>query len=143
MTENKVIIKRAIRPNAQPFDEFRIVTVPRYKTSELSGNEWRISHKMQLLRKGIVVYESTDRDILIPIRDMVDKLEEKAHDRGNVFGESYFCDQEGCSSKSDDTKKLLDTDKKEENTIFIRRFCKYHSKRGDCGIEDSDDNYQR
>lgn len=32
----------ALRPDAQAFDEIRIVTVPRYKQSGLSGDEWRI-----------------------------------------------------------------------------------------------------
>ena len=38
-------------------DEIRIVTVPRFKESELSGDEWRTSVRMQILRKGIVLRE--------------------------------------------------------------------------------------
>ena len=50
-------IRRALKPDAQAFDEVRITTVPRYKMSGLSGDEWRISGKIQLLRKGKVVAE--------------------------------------------------------------------------------------
>jgi len=52
--------RRALRPDAQAFDEVRITTVPRYKMSGLSGDEWRISGKIQLLRKGRVVAEKRD-----------------------------------------------------------------------------------
>gem|GEM_PF-6705725 len=41
----------ALRPDAQAFDEIRIVTVPRYKTSGLSGDEWRISAMIQFFAK--------------------------------------------------------------------------------------------
>lgn len=40
-----------LRPDAQAFDEVRIVTVPRYKQSGLSGDEWRISAAIRLYRK--------------------------------------------------------------------------------------------
>ena len=33
------------------YDEVRITTVPRYKTSSLSGDEWRTSARIQILRK--------------------------------------------------------------------------------------------
>lgn len=50
MTElNKV--SKAYRPDAQAFDEVRITTVPRWKESELSGDEWRISAKMEFLNR--------------------------------------------------------------------------------------------
>jgi hypothetical protein len=43
---------RAQKPDAQAFDEVRIKTVPRYKTSGLSGDEWRISATIQLMLSG-------------------------------------------------------------------------------------------
>jgi len=49
--------QRALRPDAQAFDEVRIVTVPRYKTSGMSGDEWRISATIQFMRKGRIVHE--------------------------------------------------------------------------------------
>ena len=37
------------------YDEIRVTTVPRFKTSGLSGDEWRRSAKVTFLRKGIVL----------------------------------------------------------------------------------------
>jgi hypothetical protein len=48
---------RDIRPNAQGFDEIRLITVPRYKQSGMSGDEWRISVKAQYFRKGELKFE--------------------------------------------------------------------------------------
>ena len=45
-------IWRDLKPDAQAFDAVRITTVPRYKTSGLSGDEWRISAHVELLRKN-------------------------------------------------------------------------------------------
>jgi len=44
-------------PDRQAYDEVRIITVPRYKNSELSGAEWRISAEVQFLHKGVVIFE--------------------------------------------------------------------------------------
>jgi len=38
-------------------DEIKIVTVPRYKTSGMSGDEWRFSARVQLWRKGHLMFE--------------------------------------------------------------------------------------
>ena len=46
---------RALKPDAQAFDEVRIVTVPRYKRSDLSGDEWRISAEIQFYRNGVLI----------------------------------------------------------------------------------------
>ena len=55
--------ERALRPGAQAFDEIRIVTIPRWRSSGLSGSEWRYSAQVQLLRKGVVVQEAGLRDV--------------------------------------------------------------------------------
>lgn len=39
-------------------DEVRIVTVPRWKESELSGDEWRFSTRIELYRKGHLLARS-------------------------------------------------------------------------------------
>lgn len=48
---------RALPPDEQRFDEIHIVTVPRYKTG--AGCQWRISTKVQLKRKGQVLFEKS------------------------------------------------------------------------------------
>ena len=49
------MVHRAVKPDAQAFDEIRIITVPRYKTSGMSGDEWRISARIEFMRNGQVV----------------------------------------------------------------------------------------
>lgn len=140
---------RAIRPDAQPFDEIRITTVPRYKMSGLSGDEWRISAKMEFLRKGKIEHEEIMGNIESAVK-YLSWLMGQACDSGKAYygGIDDFCDQEGCSEKATRTYRL----KKEycnqgcaheiKYGDKIRMFCDRHSKRGDCGLEDSDANYE-
>lgn len=145
-------LHRAIKPDAQAFDEIRITTVPRYKTSGLSGDEWRISSKVQFLRKGIVRHEEFYRDVDTAAKYLTHELS-KAQDEGKAYfaGEEDFCDQEGCSDKATVTYKIKQKyccgpggcgQKKEMYQQDIRMFCQRHSKRGDCGLEDADENYE-
>lgn len=145
-------MNHAHKPDAQAFDEIRITTVPRYKTSSLSGDEWRISGKIEFLRKGKVRHE-----------EYMSKIESCVYGLGHLYqlamdnavgfyggGEEGTCDQEGCPEQATVFYRL----KKEFCNHFrpheaielkedkIRQFCERHSKRGDCGLEDSDDNYE-
>lgn len=148
-------INHAHKPDAQAFDEIRIVTIPRYKSSGMSGDEWRISGEIQLMRKGKIVVSERMSNVencayalgLVLMR---------AKDDGHAFyggGEDGTCDQEGCAEEATVFYRL----KKEFCNKFrhdhsheaielketkIRQFCERHSKRGDCGLEDSDDNYE-
>lgn len=45
------------------FDEINMRTVPRYKTSGLSGNEWRQGVDIDIIRKGHVLYTKRVRDL--------------------------------------------------------------------------------
>jgi len=138
---------RAIRPDAQAFDEIRIQTVPRYKTSELSGDEWRISASVKFLRKGQVRYETGFYNIETACGFLYAQFH-KAAEAGHAYfaGEGEFCDQEGCQ-KASTVKKFLK--KKYCNQGHssdplgkeFRLFCDEHKTRGDCGLDDSDDNY--
>lgn len=140
------------RPDAQGFDEVRIQTVPRYKTSGLSGNEWRISAQIQLLRKGRVMHEESFGDISAAIK-FLPIVHARALDDGKGYfaTEESFCDQEGCPEQATVFYRL----KKrfcvgggncgQEMKMYgeeRRQFCERHSKRGDCGLEDADDNYE-
>lgn len=89
---------RDLRPDAQAFDEVRITTVPRYKTSGLSGNEWRISAKVELMRNGRVIVEEGCRDVETACK-LLAWYHANAHDDGKGYfaGEGDFCDQEGCA----------------------------------------------
>lgn len=141
-------VSRALRPNAQAFDEVRITTVPRYKTSGLSGDEWRISGRIQLLRKGRVIAEKGMRDVETCAQALpYFILESMDNGLGFFAGEDDFCDQEGCAETATVTYQVKKHYCKEghetEITLGkeIRRFCAKHSKRGDCGLDDADSNY--
>ena len=145
-------INNALRPDAQAFDEIRIVTVPRYKTSGLSGDEWRISANIKLYRKGKMVREETFKDVETCAKFLPFVIA-KAQAEGQAYyaGEYELCDQEGCKELATVYLKLKKTfccgwggcgiEKKQYGESY-RKFCKAHSKRGDCGLEDADTNYE-
>ncbi len=141
-------ITRALRPDAQAFDEVRIVTVPRYKMSGMSGDEWRISATIQLLRKGRVVAEKGMRNVETCAQALpYFILESIDNGLGYFAGEGEFCDQEGCQDTATVTyrKKADFCREGHQSATFwqsIRRFCAKHSKRGDCGLDDADSNYE-
>ncbi len=148
--------RRALRPDAQPFDEIRIVMVPRYKTSGISGDEWRISAAIRFIRKGEVVHEEYYGNKIESAASALPYLLNKAIEDGHArfVTEGDFCDQEGCQALAAVTykvkKEVCDEcgEKKDWSNglsgqdIWIRRFCKKHATRGDCGIDDTDSNYE-
>lgn len=141
---------RHIHHDYQPIDEVRIVTVPRYKTSGLSGDEWRISAKIQYMKKGVVVHERSCRNIESALRYgdwwLTEWLEGGNYSAGRTAEQ---CDQEGCTEPATVTyrlKKLYDRSSGTPREPFrptIIRFCERHKTRGDCGLEDADNNYER
>lgn len=138
---------RALRPNAQAFDEVRIKTVPRYKTSGMSGDEWRISASIQFFRHGILRHEIGVRDVETACGMVYGELM-KAQDNalGYFGGEGDFCDQEGCAATATITRYLKKEFCRQGHGVDVtrptfRRFCEDHKTRGDCGLEDADDNY--
>ena len=140
-----------LRPDAQAFDEIRITTIPRFKESELSGDEWRISGLIQLFRNGVVKYESQYQNVEMCAKFLSYELA-KAIDEGNAYlaTEGGFCDQEGCDAKATVfyQKKLnwCSSCGKSREVIVdpeYRQFCERHKERGNCGLDDSDSNYNR
>ena len=139
---------RDLRPDAQAFDEIRITTVPRFKESELSGDEWRISAKVELLRKGRVAFDRSFRSIETACA-FLPAVHAEAIDSGRAMfaGEGEFCDQEGCAEQATVTYRkradyCRDGHKTEPHNIKIRRFCDRHKHRGDCELDDADQNYE-
>lgn len=146
--------QNALKPDAQGFDEVRIITVPRYKNSGLSGSEWRISAKIQLVRKGKVIKEISMGNVEHAVNGLGFILMQ-ANDEGLAYfggGEDGKCDQEGCSSKATifyRVKKEYCKDhphdhpaKALKDEIRIRQFCEEHKTRGDCAFDDADANYE-
>ena len=146
---------RAHKPDAQGFDDIRFVVVPRYKTSELSGNEWRISIRMDFYRKGRKIHECvagpTMRDALAYAAYHYAVACDEGH--GYFAGEGEWCDQEGCAQLATQTvqlKQLYCTgggncgqEQVAHGLLPIRQFCDQHVTRGDGALEDNDSNYTR
>lgn len=140
---------RAIKPDAQGFDRVEIVTVPRYKESELSGDEWRISAAIIFYRKGKEVHRAGYRNIETACGHAFAE-HSRAHDDGKAFfaGEGDVCDQEGCASRASwrhELKQKFDRSTGTPTRLSqggeFRLFCDMHKTRGNCGFEDSDSNY--
>ncbi len=144
-------VNRALRPDAQAFDEVRILTVPRYKTSGMSGDEWRISASIQFLHKGRIVHEASVRNVETACGFLMAEYYHALDEgKGYFAGEEDLCDQEGCREKATVTyriKKEFSRDNPHEwnrelNEVRIRMFCARHSRRGDCAFDDADENYE-
>ena len=139
---------RAGRPDGQFIDEIRIVTVPRWKESELSGDEWRISARVEFYRKGQLLGERSSRDVETAAR-FLDWYVTHFREDGEITEAKIddLCDQEGCSAPATVTYRLKKRycnqgHASEPYGIEFRRFCERHRMRGDCGLEDSDTNYE-
>ena len=144
--------RRALKPDAQAFDEVRIVTVPRYKQSGMSGDEWRISAEVQFYRKGKLIFTDGCSNVENACY-LVGSMHMKASDNGMGYfaGEGNICDQEGCCQPATVTyrvKREYSRDNGHEwnkpyDELVIRKFCNKHKTRGDQSYDDSDQNYER
>lgn len=141
--------RRALSPGAQPIDEIRIITEPRYKQSGMSGDEWRISASTQFFRKGKLIFTDHSSNIEYAVRLLDKNFIHVSEGNGAYYGEEGdLCDQEGCAEKASVKYRI----KKEycrsghgeepQFGIVVRLFCNKHKTRGDCGLEDADDNYE-
>jgi hypothetical protein len=141
-------MRRDLKPDAQAFDRIIIDTVPRWKDSEMSGSEWRISASIKFYRKGILVHESFASDVqhasyLVGAR----YIEACDNALGYFAGEGVLCDQEGCSETATiKLKKKFDYCREGHRSIepsnAYRMFCEKHKTRGNCGLDDADINYE-
>lgn len=133
-------------------DEIRITTVPRFKTSGLSGDEWRTSVEVVVYRKGREIGRRSwgriehalarlkpwiDDDLLCPVADP-----QMARD---------LCMQPGCAEPWTVEYRMTHTGcsrcgnrsaNNEEWQDYRRRFCARHARRGDQGCDDADDIYR-
>lgn len=144
--------RRAIRPDAQAFDAVNIVTVPRYKTSGLSGDEWRISARIEFWRKGKKIAERYVRNVEVACGFALAEYWRLQNDgQGYFAGEGDTCDQEGCDEAATVTLRIKQEFCKDGHASdpnrydprpLVRKFCSRHSRRGDCGLEDADSNYE-
>lgn len=141
-------MRRAMKVDAQGIDEVRIKTAIRWKESELSGDEFRISGRMEFYRNGRLVHSASARNVETACAHVA-YHHAVALDEGKGYfaGEEDFCDQEGCSEKGTTALQLKrgynrdGSERKLSEDGEYRLFCDKHKHRGDCSLEDSDDNY--
>lgn len=145
----KAIENKAYRPDGQRFDKVDIYTVPRWKESELSGDEYRISANADLYYKGHLVKRMTFSDVEGAIRYLDGALaywRESGEDFGRI-DDSMLCDQESCSRVADVKykRKQAFTQHGDPTDLYdfslYRVFCNQHKTRGDCSRDDADHNY--
>lgn len=138
----------SMRPDAQAFDEIRIRTVPRYKESELSGDEWRISASVDFYRNGNIVHTVEGYRNVEVCCNLLPFFHSRACDDGHAYFASIddICDQEGCGNIATVRYQKIDSycregHKTTPHSPEYRQFCEHHKTRGDCGLDDADQNY--
>ena len=139
-------------PDFTSFDRIELEVVPRYKTSGLSGDEWRTGVRAKFFFKGEVVHESTFGDMHVAMMVLPHTwLEAQSPIPERIMQiEKTMCDQPGCSEDfvskfrlkrlTSDSGEYLDP--ADQHLSYFRQFCRKHLRRGDCGREDSDANYE-
>jgi len=144
---------RALAPDHQLYDKVVITTQPRYKVSDRSGNEWRISANIEFYKNGAVIATSSASSVPDAIGTMqcivadTFGFESKTYTPINHH-ESLVCDQEGCDKPYTVLYKQIKTGcckcGHTRDSLFdqYRAFCDEHSTRGDASLDDSDDNYK-
>lgn len=143
-----IIRDKAARPDKQRWDEVKIFTVERWKESEMSGDEYRISATAQLFYKGHMVKKFEFSTVDDAIR-YLDGAIIYNHDGWDFIDDSFLCDQENCRAIADVKYKRLDawTSRGDKETLYnwnlYRVFCTPHKTRGDCALDDADRNYEQ
>lgn len=132
------------------FDGIQIDVVPRFKTSGLSGDEWRVSTRLRLLRKGKVVYERCFGTVRAAVAFLPGELIAVRESGLEMPSFEDNCDQPGCSEMATVTYRvkarycqpLGEAHPFQPDQDYRRRFCLRHAVRGDAALEDADDNYE-
>jgi hypothetical protein len=134
------------------FDEVVIRTVPRYKTSGLSGDEWRVSAVVELKRKGMVVYDRGFGTLAAATAFLpgifISARENLPADVMEAQRARPVCMQPGCAEPATTVyrkRRRYDRDGRAYEPMTggeYLRFCQRHARRGDCGLEDADENYE-
>lgn len=133
-------------------DEIRLTEKPRFKTSGLSGDEWRTGVHIEFLRKGHVVWEKWVGSMryaaaaIAWFHATADEGDDWKHLPDEV--DDRLCKQPGCPKPAVHFVRLkMEACSNGHRTAPVfpdtrRGFCGEHKTRGDCGIEDADSNYE-
>jgi hypothetical protein len=138
----------------ESFDRIELQVVPRYKTSGMSGDEWRQHVAVKFFFKGECVHETganSMQNALMLLPSEWVRAQEPIPSRIIEMEYSGLCDQPSCPNQAEGRFKIkretadngswLDPEEWRYHESY-RQFCKRHIKRGDCSREDADDNYE-
>lgn len=134
-------------------DEIRMKVVPRFKTSGLSGDEWRVSTVIEFYRKGALLHKRSFNSINAAAKYLPWVLGVELIENPEVPAlwkmTAETCHQPGCPEKATHIYRIKKEfsaqgegplpDSVGENR---RAFCERHHSRGDSDREDCDENYE-
>jgi hypothetical protein len=142
-------------PDDERYDEITLKIAPRWKESELSGDEWRFSYTAEFKRKGESIFSISAGRLEWLLQGlqwrMIVGAEEGSVDQKAWERTKLKCDQPGCSfvatrffvrikRYTEQGEELAPSEFYDGKTY--RQFCDGHIHRGDCGLDDSDANYK-
>lgn len=151
MVDFSDMLFHANHPDDELYDTIHIKTVPRWKDSEISGDEYRFSYVAEVIRKGevIISFSASKMDWLL------DGLKWRilTGRQGDNFDNEAFkrtqdkCDQPSCANVATHWFKRIKAYTKQGDELArkpstYRQFCDNHIRRGDCGLDDADANYE-
>ena len=135
-------------------DEVRIRIIPRFKTSEASGDEWRVSAVTELRRKGVIMHERSYHNIEAAAAHLPWLLMTWTEGDGiptaQLRADDALCHQPGCENAAIvvyeiktiyDGRRGFPEPAERKYGRSLRAFCARHARRGDADLEDSDQNY--
>lgn len=140
-------------PDFETYDRIEIYVVPRYKTSGMSGDEWRQHVQVDLYFKGVKTLEFGCRDMsamamLLGAR-MIEAGDHGISEKVIELESGGICDQPSCKEPSIGRlliKQEFERGRKqhpeEKYGSSYRQFCGKHIRRGNCDLEDCDSNYE-
>jgi hypothetical protein len=139
-------------PEDERYDEINIRVVERWKESELSGDEWRFSYVADVNRKGEKIIELASNSLENLLKGLSWNILISG-ERGMVDTDAFArtkdkCDQPGCKNGAVVFYKRLKRFTKQGDELMpvswdeYRQFCAAHHTRGDCGLDDADNNYE-
>ena len=137
--------------NGETFDEITLRVVPRFKESEVSGDQWRHLVQVELRFKGVTMVALTYRrmqDALMMLPSAWILAQEPVSDQFLAI-ERERCDQPGCPRVAEFRCELVRETSSdgyyiadEGRSPAFRKFCESHHHRGNQSREDCDDNYR-
>ena len=141
-------------PEDERYDAIDIHVVPRWKESELSGDEWRFSYVAKFKRKGELIQTISASRLDWLLQSLQWRML-TGGEEGKVDNEAWNrtrdkCDQPGCATvatifykrhkRYTDEGQLLAPSTYHDGNEY-RQYCDKHKTRGDCDLDDSDFNY--